>query len=115
MLLGGVMMHLEDDEDPVGVAARLRARLPSGGYLMHCGCSDPGDDPRAAELNRIFQEFHMGSKCFRTYDEQLRYFDGLDLVEPGFVPANKWRAALDFPDPDNAAHPMLAAGIGRKP
>jgi hypothetical protein len=113
VLLGGVMMHLEDDEDPAGVTARIRAHLPSGGYLMHCGCADPGD-PRAKELNRIFAETHMGSRCFRPVDEQLVYFDGLDLIEPGFVPANKWRPNPDFPDPGNPAHAMLVAGIGRK-
>jgi SAM-dependent methyltransferase len=114
VLLGGVMMHLEDDEDPAGVAARIRDRLPSGGYLMHCGCADPGD-PRAKELNRIFAETHMGSRCFRPVEEQLVYFDGLELVEPGFVPANTWRPRPDFPDPGNPAHAMLVAGIGRKP
>jgi SAM-dependent methyltransferase len=114
VLLGGVMMHLEDDEDPAGVAARIRDRLPSGGYLMHCGCADPGD-PRAKELNRIFAETHMGSRCFRPVEEQLVYFDGLELVEPGFVTANKWRPKPDFPDPGNPAHSMLVGGIGRKP
>ena len=114
VLLGGVMMHLEDDEDPSGVAARIRAHLPSGGYLVHCGCADPGD-PRAKELNRIFAETHMGSRCFRPVEEQLVYFDGLELIEPGFVPANKWRPSPDFPDPDNPAHAMLVGGIGRKP
>jgi hypothetical protein len=115
VLLGGVMMHLEYDEDPPGVAARLRAQLPSGGYLMHCGCADPGNDPRAPELNRIFSQYAMGSRCFAPVDEQIRFFDGLDLVEPGFVPANQWRAGLDFPDPDSTVHAMLVGGIGRKP
>jgi hypothetical protein len=114
VLLGGVMMHLEDDEDPAGVAARIRAQLPSGGYLMHCGCADPGD-PRAKELNRIFTETGMGSRCFRPVEEQLVYFDGLDLVEPGFVSASRWRPNPDFPDPDNPAQAMLVGGIGRKP
>jgi hypothetical protein len=114
VLLGGVMMHLEDDEDPIGIAARIRAHLTSGGYLVHCGCADPGD-PRAKELNRIFAETHMGTRCFRPVDEQLVYFDGLELIEPGFVPANTWRPSPDFPEPDNPAHAMLVAGIGRKP
>ena len=114
VLLGGVMMHLEDHEDPLGIAARIRAHLPSGGYLMHCGCADPGD-PRARELNRIFAETGMGSRCFRPVEEQLVYFDGLELVEPGFVPANTWRPNPDFSDPDNRAYGMLVAGIGRKP
>jgi hypothetical protein len=81
---------------------------------MHSGCADPGD-PRARELNVIFEQQAMGSRCFRSYPEQLPYFEGLELVEPGFVPASKWRPSYDFPDPDNPAHPMLAAGIGRKP
>lgn len=114
VLLGGVMMHLEDEDDPAGIAARIRAHLPSGGYLMHCGCADPGD-PRAKELNRIFAETHMGTRCFRPVAEQLAYFDGLELIEPGFVPANRWRPSPDFPEPDNPAHAMLVAGIGRKP
>jgi hypothetical protein len=114
VLLGGVMMHLEDHEDPEGVAARLRARLPSGGYLVHCGCADPGD-PRAKELNRIFMETGMGSRCFRPVAEQRAYFDGLDLIEPGFVSVNTWRPNADFPDPGNPAQAMLVGGIGRKP
>ncbi len=113
VLLGGVMMRTARGPRWGHGPSPRPASL--GGYLMHCGASDPGDDPRAPELNRIFEQFHMGSRTFPTYAEQLRYFDGLDLVEPGFVPTNKWRAGLDFPDPDNPAHPMVAGGIGRKP
>lgn len=81
---------------------------------MHCGCADPGD-PRARELNRIFAETAMGSRCFAPVDEQIRFFDGLDLVEPGVVPTNEWRPSPDFPDPGDPIHPMLIGGIGRKP
>lgn len=114
VLLGGIMMHLAYEEDPEGVTARIRARLSSGGYLVHSGCCDPGD-PRAIELNRIFTETGMGSRCFAPVDEQIRYFDGLDLVEPGFVTCNTWRPSPDFPDPSNPAHSMMIGGIGRKP
>lgn len=114
VLLGGILMHLEDEENPTGVTARIRARLPSGGYLMHSGCSDPGD-PRARELNRIFADTGMGSRCFRPFDEQLPYLDGLELIEPGLVACNAWRPSPDFPDPHNPAHPMIIGGIGRKP
>jgi hypothetical protein len=47
----------------------------------------------------------------RTPDEVVRYFDGLELVEPGVLPIQQWR-----PDPD--AKPVdevnTYGGIGRK-
>ena len=113
ILLGGVLMHLEDEEDPEGVAADLRDRLPVGGYLLVSNTCGTGE-PRAAELARVFAESGMGTRCFRTWEEQIRYFDGLELVEPGLVPNNRWRPADDVPDPDNPAHAMHIGGLGRK-
>ncbi|RKT82690.1 S-adenosyl methyltransferase [Saccharopolyspora antimicrobica] len=113
VLLGGILMHLEDEEDPEGVAADLRDRLPSGGFLMVSNTCDNGE-PRAMELSRVFAESGMGSRCFRSWDEQIRYFDGLELVEPGLVPHNQWRAGPDIPEPDSPAHSMHIGGIGRK-
>ncbi|GAA0517081.1 SAM-dependent methyltransferase [Saccharopolyspora thermophila] len=114
VLLGGVLMHLEDEEDPEGVAADIRGRLPSGGYLLVSNTCDTGE-PRARELTRVFAESGMGTRCFRTWEEQIRYFDGLELVEPGLVPHNRWRPGPDFPAPDNPAHAMHIGGVGRKP
>ena len=114
VILGGVLMHIEEEEDPDGIVTTIRERIASGSYLVHCGCADPGE-PRAAELNEVFYQFGMGSKCFRPTSDQIRFLDHLELVEPGLVPANKWRPSFDFPDPDNSAHSMVIGGIGRKP
>jgi hypothetical protein len=109
VLLGGILMHLEDEEDPEGVAASIRNRLPSGGFLLASNTCDTGE-PRARELARVFAENGMGTRCFRIWDEQIRYFDGLDLVEPGLVPNNKWRPGSDVPAPENPAHAMHIGG-----
>jgi len=114
VILGGILMHIEDEEDPRGIVATIRERLAPGSYLVHSGCADPGE-PRAAELNEVFFQFGMGSRCFRPTAEQAAYLDHLELVEPGLVAANKWRPSYDFPDPDNSAHAMVIGGIGRKP
>ena len=114
VLLGGILMHLEAEEDPDGVAARIRDRLPSGGYLMASNTCDTGE-PHARDLARAFAEGGMGSNCFRTREQQLHYFDGLELIEPGLVPNNQWRPDEDFPDPQNPAHALHIGAIGRKP
>ncbi|QUH02403.1 SAM-dependent methyltransferase [Saccharopolyspora erythraea] len=114
VLLGGILMHLEDEEDPEGVAAGIRDRLPAGGYLLVSNTCDTGE-PRARELAKAFAENGMGNRCFRTWEEQIRYFDGLELVEPGLVPNNRWRPGPDVPDPDNPAHALHIGGLGRKP
>lgn len=114
VILGGILMHIEDEEDPLGIVKTIRDHLPSGGYLVHSGCADPGE-PRARELNEIFYQFSMGSRCFRPTSEQARFLDGFELVEPGLVACSEWRPSYDFPDPDNSAQQMVIGAIGRKP
>ena len=44
----------------------------------------------------------------------LALFDGLDLVEPGLVPVNRWRPDGKGPElPDDKA--LIYAGVARKP
>ncbi|MBB5158498.1 SAM-dependent methyltransferase [Saccharopolyspora phatthalungensis] len=114
VLLSGILMHLEDEDNPEDVAASIRDRLPSGGYLLVSNTCDTGE-PRARELARVFAEHGMGSRCFRGWDEQIRYFADLDLVDPGLVPNNEWRPGNDVPDPGNSAHKLHIGGLGRKP
>jgi hypothetical protein len=47
----------------------------------------------------------------RTPPEIESFFEGLDFVEPGFVPITRWR-----PDGGGGGGPQIAAfgGVGRK-
>ena len=114
VLLGGILMHVDDEEDPEAIAAGIRDRLPPGGYLMVSNTCDTGET-RAHELSRAFADNNMGNRCFRTWQEQIRYFDGLELVEPGLVANNRWRPGAYMPDPNNPAHALHIGGLGRKP
>jgi hypothetical protein len=57
VLLGGILMHLDDEEDPEGTAASIRDRLPSGGYLMISNTCDTGE-PRARTPPRLRRQQH---------------------------------------------------------
>jgi hypothetical protein len=112
ILLAGVLHHLPDADDPVGVVDGLTARLPVGGHLVISGFLG-GDHPRAQELERAFAEGGISAARFRTWPEQRRFFVGLELVEPGLVYVNDWRPDASTPT-DSPVHTLHVAGVGRK-
>jgi hypothetical protein len=113
ILLAGVLHHLPDADDPVGIVDHLKSRLPGGGYLLISGFLG-GDHPRAADLERAFIELGISAARFRTWPEQRRFFTGLELVEPGLVYVNDWRPDAETPT-DSPVHTLHVAGVGRKP
>jgi len=113
ILLAGVLHHLPDDDDPVGIVDALVAHLPSGGYLLISNFLG-GDHPRAGELERAFRDNRISAARFRTWCQQRRFFAGLDLVEPGLAYVNDWRPDATTPA-DSAVHTLHVAGVGRKP
>ena len=62
----------------------------------------------ADSLNKMMAE----KVTFRDRSAVARFFDGLELVEPGLVQASKWRPTSD----SEAASPAaLWGGVARKP
>ena len=63
----------------------------------------------AVPPSRLNQRMGPTQLTLRSRAEFARFFDGLDMVEPGVVPLAEWRALAD------PAHTIPAyAGIGRK-
>lgn len=114
VLMASILHHLADDQDPVGVAGQIKQLLPSGSYLLAANFYDDEDDARAPALERAFLDGGLGTGRFRRFAEQIRVFDGLELVEPGLVYANDWRPDLHTP-PDSPVRTLYAAGVARKP
>ncbi|MFI5778942.1 SAM-dependent methyltransferase [Nocardia sp. NPDC051570] len=50
----------------------------------------------------------------RDQAEVTRFFDGLELLEPGVVPIHRWRAGTELPKDWDAKVPGYA-GVARKP
>ena len=44
--------------------------------------------------------------------EVMRFFDGLELLEPGLVPVQRWRPECEV---EAQAHSAMWGGVGRKP
>jgi hypothetical protein len=115
IMLMGVMGHIGnpgEDDDRVGrsIVEALKDALPSGGcFVMYEGINtDPEQDKALEQYNASGAiPYHV-----REPEQVLRFFDGLELIDPGVVPIHQWH-----PDPGSADPPAVPAlgGIGRKP
>ncbi len=120
LLLLGILHHMADEEDPAGIAATLYAGLAPGSYVAISHFHDPGaahpeESRNAREVERIFNQT-MGTGRWRTHDEILAYFGGLELLEPGIVPLAEWRPEPGTtPGPKNNIYHTLVGGLARKP
>jgi hypothetical protein len=111
VMLVAILQHISDEEDPYGIVARLAAGVPSGSYLA---LSHPARDIEAAAMAEIadrMNELVAEKVTFRTRAGVLRFFDGLELVEPGVVPAPRWRPASDL---EAVSPTVMWGGVGRK-
>jgi S-adenosyl methyltransferase len=109
VLLVGVLHCIPDADDPGGIVAKLVAALPPGSYLA---ISHPASDIHAeamAEGAAMMNRSLAGTITFRPREQVARFFDGLDLVEPGLVPTTQWR-----PHPDADTTPLPGwVGVAR--
>jgi hypothetical protein len=110
---GPRVLHLiQDSEDPWGLVAWLMAQLPAGSYLA---ISHPAIDigPGQAEAQRRYNERVSTPQTLRSHDQVARFFEGLELVEPGLVYVHAWRPG-EFDDAPEGATSAWG-GVARKP
>jgi S-adenosyl methyltransferase len=112
LMIMAVLQHLDDEDDPYKVVATLLSRLPSGSYLA---LSHPAKDINAEAMAKMADSLNqtMAEKVtFRDRAGVARFFDGLELAEPGMVQASKWRPTSEA---EAASPAALWAGVARKP
>jgi hypothetical protein len=112
VMLMAILQHLDEADDPYAVVAKLMSAVPSGSYLA---LTHPASDIAVAEMREMAQRLNklMAEKVtFRSRAEVARFFDGLELVEPGMVRVQEWRPNTKAEATSPAA---LWCGVARKP
>jgi O-methyltransferase involved in polyketide biosynthesis len=110
VILLGVLGHVPDDEQALSIVRRIVAGLPPGSYLTLADGINMGE--RHIEAGRQYSRTGAVPYHLRSPEQIARFFDGLDLVEPGVVTVSRWRPEPSpFPSPD--VETTLAA-VGRK-
>ena len=118
LMLIGLLHVIPDDDDPYRLVAQLVDAVPPGSYLAISHItSDVEPQHMSQVMERLGHTMHQSNPpALRTLPAVVRFFDGLEPVEPGIVPVNAWR-----PDhqPPASQHPArrspLYGGLGRKP
>jgi hypothetical protein len=108
------ILQLIPDDDPYQLVAELTAAIPPGSFLAitHVAGDMGSMTPGAMAAARRLSELLPQRVNPRSQAQVTKFFDGLELVEPGVVPIQQWR-----PDNDQAAaaRASLWGGVARKP
>ncbi|EPD57834.1 MULTISPECIES: SAM-dependent methyltransferase [unclassified Streptomyces] len=110
------LLHFVSDEDGAHeLVGRLLSQLPSGSYLVasHATADFTPEESRAATEKLKAAGVTL---ALRSREEFTRFFDGLELVEPGVEVPHLWHPELGEPVPgqDDGVIPGYGA-VGRKP
>ncbi|TYB44851.1 SAM-dependent methyltransferase [Actinomadura chibensis] len=112
LCLIAVIHFIHDDDEALRIVRRLLEPLPSGSYLA---LSTINLDSAARPVAAVKKHNEHGIKSKgRTTEQITRFFDGLDMVEPGVVPAHHWRPDEEARRIDDS-QVSIYGGLGRKP
>jgi hypothetical protein len=105
VMLISVLHLIPDEDDPHAIVTRLMEAVPSGSWLA---LSHPARDVHPQQVTEAASRFNQlapAKATLRTRAEILRFFDGLELLEPGLVQVHRWRPGRAAP-----GHNREAAG-----
>jgi hypothetical protein len=113
VLLTTVLYYISDADDPFGIVSQLRDAVVSGSYIALTHAIHMAELAEGQEGVRQLLQQSPTSLHLRTREQVARLLTGLDVLEPGIVPATDWK-----PDPsgrESEPWPSLLAAVGRKP
>ncbi|MFJ8693024.1 SAM-dependent methyltransferase [Streptomyces roseolilacinus] len=110
------LLHFVDDEDGAyELVSRLVERLAPGSYLVLSHVTGEFDPEGAVKARAMYQGRGLTLRP-RTREELTRFFDGLELVEPGVTLTADWHPELGEPVPVAGDDPIPGySGVARKP
>jgi S-adenosyl methyltransferase len=110
VMLMEILGHIEDDDEARSIVSQLLESVPSGSYLTMNDSTDTSEE--VVEAARIWNLSAKPTYHLRSPERIGRFFDGLELVEPGVVSPLEWRS-----DPGSGPPAEIDSlcGIGRKP
>ena len=112
VMLLGIMNFVIDNDEAYTVVDRLMAAVPSGSFLVMSHPTREVNPEAVDESMKRWNDSGAAPICARSLAELTRFYEGLELLEPGIVSCSQWR-----PDDTTTVTALVTefGGIGRKP
>ena len=112
-MLLAVLHFVPDEDDPYKITAELMGALPAGSFLALSHATSDIQSGQVAAGTERYNQRSVVPITPRTRAEVTRFFDGMQIIDPGVVPPGQWH-----PGPpqhfDSAGLPTYCV-VGRKP
>jgi S-adenosyl methyltransferase len=108
-----ILHAIPDRDDPHAIVAKIMDALPSGSYLaVSHGAAELLTRETQEGIKAVVDQMVQQQITLRSREQVTRFFDGMELVEPGVVPVEEWR-----PEPGTTTNRKSAiwGAVGRKP
>lgn len=115
LMLVAILHFIPDDQDPYGTVRRLIDVLPSGSYLVMSHATGDYATPEERAANPDLNKRSGVPLRIRSREEFARFFDGLEMLEPGITSVVDWRST----EPPERRPPVrdisIHGAVGRVP
>jgi len=100
---------IPDENDPHAIVAQFMNAMPAGSYLSISHPAADIEPEKAADIADRLKSLSYQQYTPRTRAQVLRFFDGLQLAEPGLVQVQQWRPTIEVHETFS-----VWAGVARK-
>ncbi|MEO3809043.1 SAM-dependent methyltransferase [Sphaerisporangium sp. B11E5] len=113
VMLLGILNFITDDAEAAEIVRHILAAVPSGSHLVVAHPTAEVHTDAMLEAVRQWNAAGSAPMVLRSPKEIARWFEGLDLLDPGIVSCSQWRADPDDFDAQEQVSQFCA--VGRKP
>jgi hypothetical protein len=110
LMLIAILHAIGDDDDPYQIVAKLMDAVPPGSYLILSHVASDIDPEQIADATARLNQVSRQHFTLRDHAQVLRFFDGLELLQPGVVRVEEWRAS----ELETRNRSAVWGGVGRK-
>jgi O-methyltransferase involved in polyketide biosynthesis len=113
IMLLAILHYIPDLDEAQQTVAALMSAVPPGSYLtISHAASDIAAEEMAEMQKRLNEHLAEGNHVGRPREVVARFFDGLELVDPGVVKVTRWRPASRV---EAEGPTSLWGGVARRP